>query len=209
MLDNLNAHASEIQEIDDGLTLERIGTVREADDMPDEQQSLLIGDLDAPPPAWHTDAWGEDGALACCARALEGGATREAVWREASALGLIIPGCGVSLDDLPKLMEAFGGHRAVERLEGASLSDLGALLTDCECVLCPVCSALLENPDIPLWSGLNADCVVIVAALNMDDPLSIRLSLLDPEHEAPEMNVALPAFMAAWQAGGNCAFGLG
>ena len=209
MLDDLNAHAAEIREIDDGLTIERIGKIRDTEESPDEQQALLIGDPDTLPPAWRADAWGEDGALACCARALEGGAEREAVRREAAALGLMIPGCGVSLGDLPKLMEAFAAHRAVERLEEATLSDLGALLMDCECVLCPVCAALLEDPDAALFPGMNADCVVVVAALNMDDPLNIRLSLLHPEREAPEMDVELPVFMAAWQAGGSCAFGLG
>lgn len=207
-MDDLNARPADIREIDDGLSLERIGKIREPEEDPEAWQDLVIGDPHAPPPAWRAAPFEEDGALACCVRALADG-DRETIRQGAREMGLFMPHCGVSLGDLPRLMEAYGKGRVVEQVQGASLSDLGALLTDCACVLCPVSACLLEEPGLALWAGTGADCAVIVTALNMDDPLNIRVMLLHPEKTIPDMDVALDVFMAAWQAGGNCAFGLG
>lgn len=209
MLDDLDARPGEIREIDDGLTLERIGEIREPNEEPEDGQALVFGNPEAPPPAWRAALWEEDGALACCARALEYEKSRETIRQDALESGLFLPRCGVSLDDLPCLMEAYGDGRAVEQLHDASISDLGALLTDCSCVICTVSACLLEEPGQPLWPGLDADCAVIVTALNMDDPLNVRVMLLHAERSQPEMDVPLDVFMAAWQAGGRCAFGLG
>lgn len=201
--------AGSLEQLEEGVFLEQIGVQKEDSEIGETAETgYIFGDLGCGTAEWHFQENPEmrEMSLVCFIIHLLTG--REVDIHEecdlAAARGLYHPQAGMSKENIRQML--LGHGLEVEQYTDLSMRDTMELLESGGRLLCVVNSWVMDDRHASGLRGLTPDCMVVLSALDVSDPVDIRAHYISVSSESECMKkCSWDLFQRAWMTGNRYA----